>query len=401
MWTLISVSLALGIHFYTPDIPKNKKSMLINENYYGQIGFPYQYFSVECLSEEEVHYRLRLIYIYLMFGLSTSLFLAPSTAVILPLLSSRQSIERIQVNEPSSQFKNFLKIAPTFIENSDKIVLTDKQIKQFEILIKQLISGSITMEEAILQIRGGDGLTDVVGIIAFVIFVNWYNSLFGVEAFQANPLPHMDPFGWSSGKYDSKNVGQCKSDPPSRFERETVDMMKRMCISSPDENGFVMDYNTAYNLIKETYQGSLQITNEQSIDYWQTCKKIYHAIDFGINPEDFGMTQSQLNEIGKDGFIAYAQRGNKLPSMEHVRAYQRSLKDICTDPDTVRRDDSKYYYKHGVEPSTVFKNDRYLVCFNQTSGDLITGDKQRRGTVNQFKKTNKIGSKKWIDKWSK
>ena len=55
----------------------------------------------------------------------------------------------------------------------------------------------------------------------------------------------------------------------------------------------------------------------------------------------------------------------------------------------------------GVTPTTAFKNDRYLVCFNQTTGDLITGDKQRRGTINKFDQTNKIGSKKWIDKWSK
>lgn len=41
------------------------------------------------------------------------------------------------------------------------------------------------------------------------------------------------------------------------------------------------------------------------------------------------------------------------------------------------------------------------ILFNQTTGDLITGDKQRRGTINKFDQTNKIGSKKWIDKWSK
>ncbi len=45
------------------------------------------------------------------------------------------------------------------------------------------------MEEAVLQIRGGDGLTDIVGILAFIIFINWYDSLFGVKAFQVNPLP--------------------------------------------------------------------------------------------------------------------------------------------------------------------------------------------------------------------
>ena len=101
------------------------------------------------------------------------------------------------------------------------------------------------------------------------------------------------------------------------------------------------------------------------------------------------------------GFITYVQRGNKLPSIEHVRTYQKSLKGICLDPSTDRRDDSEYYNPDGLTPTTTFKNDRYLVCFNQTTGDLITGDKQRRGTINKFDQTNKIGSKKWIDKWSK
>ena len=68
--------------------------------------------------------------------------------------------------------------------------------------------------------------------------------------------------------------------------------------------------------------------------------------------------------------------GYKLSSIEHVKAYQKSLKDICLDLSTKRRDDKKYYYKHGMEVTTVFQNDRYLIYFNQTTGDLITGDKQ-------------------------
>jgi hypothetical protein len=53
----------------------------------------------------------------------------------------------------------------------------------------------------------------------------------------------------------------------------------------------------------------------------------------------------------------------------------------------------------GIRP--VFQNGRYLVCFNQTTGDLITGDKQREGTIRKFNETDRIGGQKWIDKWSK
>jgi hypothetical protein len=38
--------------------------------------------------------------------------------------------------------------------------------------------------------------------------------------------------------------------------------LKQMCAASADENGFVMSYNEAYNLVKETYSGSMQVTED-------------------------------------------------------------------------------------------------------------------------------------------
>ena len=160
-----------------------------------------------------------------------------------------------------------------------------------------------------------------------------------------------------------------------------------MPVESTISNGFVMSYDEAYNLVKETYSGSMQVTEDFKITDWQAASHLYHGKGVGVNPEDFDITQAELIKIQDEGFIKYVQRGNKLPSI--------------LDPSTDRRDDSEYYNPHGVTPTTAFKNDRYLVCFNQTTGDLITGDKQRRGTINKFDQTNKIGSKKWIDKWSK
>ena len=78
---------------------------------------------------------------------------SPSAAMVLSSPLTKPSMERIQGNKSSSQFKNFLQIAPTFIKNSDQIVLTNKQINQFDILSQQVLRNSITIEEAILQIR--------------------------------------------------------------------------------------------------------------------------------------------------------------------------------------------------------------------------------------------------------
>ena len=58
---------------------------------------------------------------------------------------------------------------------------------------------------------------------------------------------------------------------------------------------------------------------------------------------------------------------------------------------------------HGVTPATAFVKgkERFLIFFNHTTGDLITGDKFQQGTVTNFLATNKWGSKANIAKWSK
>lgn len=79
--------------------------------------------------------------------------------------------------------KNYLWIIPIAKPKIDKVKFTSQQIEQFYIINKQLSCGLITLEEAILQLCGGGDLTNVIAIIAFVIFINWYDSLFGIDAF--------------------------------------------------------------------------------------------------------------------------------------------------------------------------------------------------------------------------
>ena len=118
-----------------------------------------------------------------------------------------------------------------------------------------------------------------------------------------------------SRKYDSKNAGngQCLSHLPSRFEQETFNRMKQICAASADKNGFVMSYDEVYNLVKETYSGSMQVTENFKITDWQAVSHLYHGKGVNVNPEDFGITQAELIKIQDEGFIKYIQRGNKLP----------------------------------------------------------------------------------------
>lgn len=162
--------------------------------------------------------RLEL-YVVFMFAISQPL-ISFAAAVVMPLPPAIHRLSPIEQDKILINEKYYPQIAHIIEEKVDKIKLTNEQIKQFNILTLQLNSGSITMEEALLELRGGEGLTDVAAVLAFVIFVNWYDAFFGVKAFQSNPLPHQDPFGWLSGKYDSRNVGPYGSKPTTYLEME-------------------------------------------------------------------------------------------------------------------------------------------------------------------------------------
>jgi hypothetical protein len=93
---------------------------------------------------------------------NTSPLISPSISVVLTLFLNKPSIEKIKTNEVSYQFKHFLKIESKSIENSDKIILTKKQIKQCNFFAKQVMENDITVDQTILKIRTGDGVTDIV-----------------------------------------------------------------------------------------------------------------------------------------------------------------------------------------------------------------------------------------------
>lgn len=116
----------------------------------------------------------------------------------------------------------------------------------------------------------------------------------------------MDPFGWYMGKYGKRGIdprpGPSSFKVCSRFDQETADTLKRfMSDVVDDSNNFVMSWDDAYHLIAEHCEGSLEILGEFEMEYWQICKKSYHGINFGVDPVDYGMTQSQLEEINKQG----------------------------------------------------------------------------------------------------
>ena len=162
--------------------------------------------------------KAKRLCLYVNFVFVISQPLAPyAYAVMVTLPPPIERLSPIEQNRILTNEKYYPQFANILEKKVDKIRLTNEQ---FNNLAFQLNSGSITMKEAVLELRGGDGLIDVVVVLAFIIFVNLYDSFFGAEAFQLIPLPHPNPFGWLNGKYDSRNVGSSGSKPMTLLKME-------------------------------------------------------------------------------------------------------------------------------------------------------------------------------------
>ena len=332
-----------------------------------------------------------------------------------PIRKPRDKVIEFQIaNAKSLSTENFLPV-PGFIGKKKepgtlyKIRLTDQQIEDLNLICYKLQKGSITIDKAILELRAG-GFYDWA-TLAFIIYMF---SLQQGHSFQGVPLPHQDPFGWLSGKYDRKPMPHI-SYKSSKFQLEMAGVTDGMCPSPEmaDENGFVMSYEDAYNLVAETYSGYLEVNESCKITDWQAAKHMYHANGMGIDPADYGFTQQELERIrgearykGGGGLIAYARRGYRLPPIEMVRDYQFRLKGHC-DQSPIKRTNVPYYDNNGAWKATVFATPNpsgkggIIIAFNESTSDLITGDRQRRNVFNRFRYKNYLGSDKFMLKWSK
>jgi hypothetical protein len=89
-----------------------------------------------------------------------------------------------------------------------------------------------------------------------------------------------------------------------------------------------------------------------------------------------------------------------------VQDYQLRLKTSCNKA-PIQRTKVPYYDINGAWPSTVFAtpgtkdSSPIIIAFNESTGDLITGDKQRPSSFKRFQSKNYLGSKAWMLKWGK
>ena len=162
------------------------------------------------------------------------------------------------------------------------------------------------------------------------------------------------------------------------------------------EEPYILSRDDAIAVLESRYGSNfLTVGNgELKVQEWQCVKKLEHAICFGLRPEKFGFSQDQAKKInGKDsGLVAYVRKGNKLPSLDLIRAYQIRLKNFCEDANqSVRNDNSTFR----GEPSITFFNQktRQTVIFDRETKIFMTAYKLAQRSVGEYLTTGNIGTK--------
>jgi len=159
-----------------------------------------------------------------------------------------------------------------------------------------------------------------------------------------------------------------------------------------DEENYVRNYDNAISILKEKYGSNfLSILNDEfKVEDWQAAKKLEHAVCFGINPADYGFSQKQAKEINAKGIVAYIRRGNPLPSLDLIRAYQNAIKNFCED---ANKSDLNNESNFRGKPSITFfnKETRQVAIFNRETKIFITAYKLSEQNVDDYLTTGNIG----------
>jgi len=243
-------------------------------------------------------------------------------------------------------------------------------------------------EQLLKKLRAGD-LAANITVIAIGVFVYIMFQLSGVDAFQIianwNALQPSPTFGPGP----SSSSTQLSVIPTKAQEFNDMSLI----FNEPKTKfSFVMTRDEALKLIEETYPGQLEITDNKRFSDWQAAKKIYHASDFGINPEDYGMTKYNIMRLNRIGLTKYVREGHPLPPIKLVKDYQMAVKNMydhaehCDGKFSSRGEQKIHETSYSYNEST-----RQIAGFNKETGDIITAGKYSPRAFDRFLDTKHLG----------
>lgn len=246
-------------------------------------------------------------------------------------------------------------------------------------------------EEFLKKLRAGD-LPENLTLIAIGTVVYIMCQLAGVDAFvilqQIGKLnaPTASPGFAPTANYSSTEITLVPT------EAQEFNVMSFMFNEPKPKFNFVMTKDEAIHLIDETYPGQLEITVNKRFSEWQAAKKIYHAIDFGINPENYRMTKDDILRLNGIELTKYVREGRPLPPIKLVNDYQMAIKNMC---DHAEHSDGKFNSRGEqkiYETSYSYnKSTRQVAVFNKETGDIITAGKYSSKAFTRFLETMDLG----------
>lgn len=86
----------------------------------------------------------------------------------------------------------------------------------------------------------------------------------------------------------------------------------------------------ARDVVNSRFGGKIVIMDRFTAKNRQLASKIYHAPEFGLKPEDYGMTYEQLELIRRLQLIEYTARGHDLPPKKFVVDFGNKIKEHCS-----------------------------------------------------------------------
>jgi hypothetical protein len=290
--------------------------------------------------------------------------------------------------QPSYRHSSEVKTAPTVSPRLDKIVMisTNKMIPLIYLNAQQ-----VHVNEKILKRLRGGGLASDLVIIAIVGVVYLILLSGGVDAFailkqigSANaPTTSTSP-GFTPTTSSSTEIALV----PTQAQQFNDMSLK---FNEPKPN-FIMTKDEALKILSKTYPGQLEIRDNERISDWQAAKKIYHVSDFGINPEDYGMTKDNILQLQRIGLTKYVREGRRLPPIKLVKAYQMAVKNMC---DHSQHSDGRFSSRgeQKIHQVTYSYNEstRQVAGFNKETGELITAGKYSPRAFNRFLDTMHLG----------
>jgi hypothetical protein len=324
-------------------------------------GFPLEYYPGEMLTEQEAR-KNRTMFLFVLGSTTMGGVLAPNLSVMLPAPTPISIIHFPTRESMNTKTRHIPIIVPMIPNRPNKILLTDKQIDEFYQICSKVQDGSISMKEAILQLRGGGRLKYILmaSYLAYYLYQYQYPS---VEGFQPIRPPHLEwmPEGAPkrppyAGGYGSSNSGSSLglTNRNDGFNKLTKTQIQNT-------------YSRIPNLSVEVEGTNFQITA------WSVAKHVHHGPNFGLDPAKYGMTLSDLNSIAKNGLINHIRDGGTAPTDAYVQALQKCWKAF-TEHKSVR-----YCGIESVmgEDCHVVKHDRsrLFLSFKVDRGESFTGYK--------------------------